>query len=131
MYHNIKTSKYHCDFLPRTFALPYDLKAFENVFKRYFFLYLLIDREGGWWILKPRAKSRAVGIQVINHLSQLPSFQTQSVFLVPSLIFRLSHVVSRYIKSPLLIDGRKFDLRLYVLVRSWNPMQAFLYIFYC
>jgi len=35
-------------------------------------------------------------------------------------------LVQRYIKTPLLLDGKKFDLRLYVLVKGFDPMEAYL-----
>ena len=36
-------------------------------------------------------------------------------------------IVQEYIDKPLLLDGYKFDLRIYVLITSCDPLRIFLF----
>ena len=63
--------------------------------------------------MKPVGLSRGRGISLIKDLSDLAYSQES--------------VVQRYVENPLCLDGYKFDLRLYVLVTSFQPLEAFIY----
>ena len=64
--------------------------------------------------MKPAQSSRGRGIFLLTDLSELPPASEQ-------------HVVSKYISNPLLLNGFKFDIRLYVLVTSMDPLKIYIY----
>eukprot|EP00112_Aurelia_sp_Birch-Aquarium-sp1_P004304 Seg1486.1 transcript_id=Seg1486.1/GoldUCD/mRNA.D3Y31 product="putative tubulin polyglutamylase TTLL1" protein_id=Seg1486.1/GoldUCD/D3Y31 len=109
----------HLDFVPTTFLLPADYNLFVEEFRK---------NPSSTWIMKPAGKSQGVGIFLINRLSQIKKWSRDgkgATFLHTSL--RDTYVISRYIDNPLLIGGKKFDLRLYVLVTSYRPLKCYLY----
>ena len=64
-------------------------------------------------IVKPDCMSQGKGIFMTNCLDEIPNQEV--------------HVVQEYLKDPYLIDDLKFDLRLYVLVLSCEPLKIFMY----
>ena len=73
-------------------------------------------------------KARGIGIFIVNRLAQIKKWAAQSKLTYNSLTTQKDmYVVSKYIENPFLIGGKKFDLRLYVLVKSWRPLTAYKY----
>ncbi|POM66434.1 Tubulin-tyrosine ligase family [Phytophthora palmivora] len=103
------------DFLPTTYTLPADYSLFVEEFRR---------NPNAMWIMKPCSKAQGKGIFIINKLSQTKKWANQRWTNMP---IKEGYVVSRYIENPLLVGGKKFDLRMYVLVLSYRPMQALVY----
>ncbi|XP_061854304.1 tubulin polyglutamylase TTLL5 isoform X3 [Colius striatus] len=89
--------------LPQTFILPTEYQEFCNSYSK--------DR--GPWIVKPVASSSGRGVYLINNPNQI--------------VLEDNILVSRYISNTLLIDDFKFDVRLYVLVTSYDPLVIYLY----
>jgi tubulin polyglutamylase TTLL1 len=114
-----ETARYiHLDFIPITFMLPADYNLFVEEFRK---------NPSSTWIMKPAGKARGIGIFLINRLSQLKKWSRDSktsTFTTPS---KETYVISRYIDNPLLIGGKKFDLRMYVLVTSFRPLKCYMY----
>ena len=63
--------------------------------------------------MKPEASSQGKGIFLVKSYEEIPSLER--------------YVVQKYIPRPLLIEGLKFDLRLYVLLTGIDPIRLFLY----
>nr|XP_046268236.1 tubulin polyglutamylase TTLL5 isoform X3 [Scatophagus argus]XP_046268237.1 tubulin polyglutamylase TTLL5 isoform X3 [Scatophagus argus] len=89
--------------VPQTFVLPSEYQEFCNCF----------TKDKGPWIIKPVASSRGRGIYLVSNPNQISMDE--------------NILVSRYISNPLLIDEFKFDVRLYVLVTSYDPLLIYVY----
>ena len=77
------------------------------------------------WIMKPTNMAQGKGIFIINKLSQLKKWSQNGLRANSS---RASYIISRYVENPLLVGGKKFDLRLYVLVTSYRPLRCYQYL---
>ncbi|OHT05753.1 Tubulin polyglutamylase ttll-4 [Tritrichomonas foetus] len=90
------------DFYPVSFHLPGESDEANLLFKSH-----------ELWIFKPWASSRGRGIRLISSSeSKLPTTKG---------------IIQYYIERPLLITGRKFDIRLYVLVTSITPLKIYMH----
>eukprot|EP01041_Mallomonas_annulata_P005565 gene5565-11198_t len=65
------------------------------------------------WIMKPVGLSRGRGISLVTDIS--------------TIVYSQSSVIQKYVEKPLCLGGYKFDLRLYILVTSFRPLEAFIY----
>ncbi|EDV25531.1 uncharacterized protein TRIADDRAFT_23726, partial [Trichoplax adhaerens] len=102
-----------CDFFPTTYELPSEFHIFVEEFKR---------NPGSTWIMKPVAKSQGKGIFLFRKLTDIPDWCKKKGMDAPD-----TYIVQRYVESPYLIGGRKFDMRIYVLVTTYIPIKAYLY----
>uniref|UniRef100_A0AAY4B9E4 Tubulin--tyrosine ligase-like protein 9 n=1 Tax=Denticeps clupeoides TaxID=299321 RepID=A0AAY4B9E4_9TELE len=122
-----------CDFFPRTFELPNEYHLFVEEFKR---------SQGSTWIMKPVARSQGKGIFLFRKLKDIMDWKKVARQITVEMNTFVdgtrsddqreenqveSYVAQRYIENPYLISGRKFDLRVYVLVTSYTPLKAWLY----
>ncbi|XP_037927671.1 probable tubulin polyglutamylase TTLL1 [Teleopsis dalmanni] len=108
----------YLDFIPITYVLPSDYNMFVEEFRK---------NPYSTWIMKPCSKSQGTGIFLINKLTQLKKWARESKGPYHIVSSRDSYVISKYIENPLLIGGKKFDLRIYVLVTSFRPLKVYQY----
>ena len=67
------------------------------------------------WIVKPSTKSKGYRINLANKLSEVIALTEDK-----------DRIVQKYIERPLLIDNnRKFDIRLWALIKSVNPLEIY------
>ena len=72
------------------------------------------------WILKPGGKSRGRGIEIHTDLEDL----LKSILVSADTMW----VAQKYIERPLIIIGKKFDIRVWVLVTSVEPLTIWMFI---
>ena len=91
------------DFVAKSYMLPRDREFFERDYN-----------EGEVFIVKPPASAEGRGIRLMTKMDQAPKGT------VPVL-------VQRYLGEPYLINNKKFDLRIYIGVTSFDPLRCYIF----
>ncbi|XP_036599543.1 inactive polyglycylase TTLL10 [Trichosurus vulpecula] len=111
------------DFFPETYRL--DVKDERENF-------ITVFRDEEIWICKPTASNQGKGIFLIRTQEEAISLQAkmQSIEDDPTykkMPFKApqARVIQRYIHNPLLLDGKKFDVRSYLLIACAMPYMVF------
>lgn len=93
-------------FFPTTYVLPLHLAAFRSLFQN--------GQSLSTFIIKPDGSAQGKGIFLTKRLEDVENLSTICV-------------AQQYIRNPLLIEKKKFDLRIYVLVTSCCPLRIYLF----
>eukprot|EP00035_Acanthoeca_spectabilis_P014073 m.267058 g.267058 ORF g.267058 m.267058 type:complete len:469 (+) comp16040_c0_seq8:239-1645(+) len=109
-----------CSFMPETFYLPGEYHMFVELWKK---------SPSTAWIMKPVGRAQGKGIFLFRKLEDIVAWKKDTRFEPrdESADKRDAYIVQEYISNPYLIGGKKFDLRFYVLVTSYSPMEVWLY----
>ena len=94
---------------PKTFNLPQEFLEFQRT-------HMTITsrtQQPPTWVVKPRNSCCGNGITIVQSLHEASNIDEQAV-------------IQQYVK-PFLINGRKFDFRLYLLIASMDPLRIFIY----
>ena len=94
------------NYMPETYYFPNDQKIIKNKFERY-----ILD-PNDLWLIKPTNKSGGSGIYILNSLYKIKEQE---------------FMISKYIANVDLINHKKYDLRLYVLISGLKPLRIYLY----
>jgi tubulin polyglutamylase TTLL9 len=118
------------DIIPTTFLLPREYALFVEEFKKV----------GGIWIMKPIGSAQGKGIFLFTRLSEISDWKTD--FKSKPIVGGggggggngrddtkevEAYVCQRYLQYPLVIGGKKFDMRMYCLVTSFSPLKVYMY----
>ena len=93
------------DFMPETYSYPEEKKIIERKFNNY-----KLDKND-LWLIKPKTGSLGEGIYIFENLSNTPDV----------------YLLTKYIGNPHLINGLKYDFRIYVLITGLAPLKIYLY----
>ncbi|XP_067573194.1 inactive polyglycylase TTLL10 isoform X18 [Pseudorca crassidens] len=123
------------DFFPETYRL--DIRDEREAF------FTLFD-ETQMWICKPTASNQGKGIFLLRNQEEVAALQAKTQSIEDDPIYRKmpfrapqARVVqrfcawaprgalARYIQNPLLLDGKKFDVRSYLLIACTMPYMVF------
>ena len=74
----------------------------------------ILAKDSSPWIAKLSTGKRAIGVKLVSSTEDFPKDSQE-------------YVAQRYISNPLLVGGRKFHLRLYLVITNFHPLRALLH----
>lgn len=101
------------NYIPQTFILPDDASKYTSLAKK---------NPKIKWIAKPVGLSRGRGVHILQGKSDYKDIYTISLKKHGH-----NYLISKYIINPHLINNKKYDLRVYVLITSFSPLKIYMY----
>ena len=105
------------DVVPTTYILPNEGAMMLREFRE----------RGGMWIMKPIGRAQGKGIWIASRPSQIESWLKERGTGKAENCCYENYVAQRYLDDPYLVGGKKFDIRLYAVCLSYNPLKVYLY----
>jgi tubulin polyglutamylase TTLL7 len=96
------------DFVPKTWIMPTDYSSLLT-----YSIEMKKMNQKRTYIMKPANGAMGHGIKLYKNVERIQPTE--------------NYIVQEYIANPYLLDGYKFDMRIYVLVTSCDPLRAFIY----
>ena len=93
--------------MPDSFLLPDEIKDLEQHMRHF---------PNQCFICKPSRGRGGEGISLIKKFHDLPRNANHNEYLV-----------QRYVENPLLVQSKKFDIRLYIVIKGVDPIEAYLF----
>ena len=110
------------DFYPQSYRL-YDETECVAFFDQ-------LPREGDpeqIWILKPTDLSKGQGIRILREFGALRSQFLDGVISAAVVDPDIDYIAQRYITQPLLLEGKKSELRIYWMIASIDPLRVLMF----
>ena len=116
-YHNLYKDDYN--YVPETFILPEDANYFLEKYKN---IISNLSSSKIKFIVKPVGSSRGRGIRILSDKNEF-----KQLCKISQIKHGKNYLISRYISKPHLINNKKYDLRIYVLISSLYPLKIYMY----